>query len=369
MIALPLHQVAWKRILVLLLLILVPNSMVMQFQIFGPIDDRIGVATAIDLIICLPLAIYFFGFRKRVSLLFLFTFILFGLVVANWMIPREADAYLSYFTYSVIGLEACIIILELVLFIYVARRIPCLLTNYRQERNNHYHFLLSLSAAVQRTFTFNIDSLNKIRVVLGFVATDIAAVYYSLFSWRKSGATTDKHLQTFTFHKDGGYLGIFILLVHGMVLEIVAVHIMIAQYSHTAAWVLTALDLYTLLFIIADYQAIRISPVVLDDKGIHFQKGIRQYGYIAWEKVGKIEPNHDSRPSSREGSVSLVLQGLEKEPAPYVIQLKEPVEIRQVFGMRKWVNSVYVKMDEQRQFNETVNSFIKHGSQTEEQEI
>ncbi|WP_199868433.1 hypothetical protein [Virgibacillus senegalensis] len=356
------ESIAWKRIVLFLFLILLPNYLVMQVQLVGPVDDMVGLCTALDLVIILPLVLYFFGFKKRVSWLVLCAFIFWGLLLANWMIPSEADAYLSYFTQSVIVLEAGVILIELMLFIMVVKKFPLLLADYRKEKDVHYHFLLSFSAAIQRTFSFKNERLNKFQFALRILATDIAAVYYSLFSWRKTHPAMEHGKgHSFTFHKDGGYLGVFIMLVHAMLLEIIAVHIMVAQYSHTAAWLVTGLDIYALLFIIADYQAIRLSPVMLDSKGIHFQKGIRQYGFVSWEKVSGINENEKSvkEVSQDRKSISLALHGLEKEPIPYVIQLTEPVQIRQIFGFKKTIESLYVKMDEGRKFYGTVGSYIK----------
>ncbi|SDK46581.1 hypothetical protein [Sediminibacillus albus] len=357
-----LENIAWKRIVLFLSLIILPNYLVMQMQLVGPVNDMVGLCTALDLVIILPLVLYFFGFKKRVSWLVLCAFILWGLLLANWMIPSEADAYLSYFTQSVIVIESGVIVLELMLFAIIVKRFPVLLKNYRKEKNFHYHFLLSFSAAIQSTFSFKNEKLNKFQLTLRILATDIAAIYYSLFSWRKSvPAIVQGKAHSFTFHKDGSYLGVFIMLVHAMVLEIIAVHIMVAQYSHTAAWIVTGLDIYTLLFIIADYQAIRLSPVVLDSKGIHFQKGIRQYGFISWGKVSGINENGKSvrEVGQDRNSISLALHGLEKEQIPYVIKLTGPVEIRQIFGFKKTIQSLYVKMDEGHKFYETVGSYIK----------
>ncbi len=356
------ESIAWKRIMLLLSLILLPNYLVMQVQLVGPVDDLIGLCTALDLVIILPLVLYFFGFKKRVSWLVLCAFIFWGLLLANWMIPGEADGYLSYFNQSVIVLEAGVIVLELMLFAFLVKRFPLLFANYREEKQRYYHFLLSFSSAIQRTFSFKNERLNKFQFTLRILAIDIAAVYYSLFSWRKSPPVMEHGKgHSFTFHKDGSYLGVFMMLVHAMVLEIIAVHIMVAQYSHTVAWLVTGLDIYTLLFIIADYQAIRLSPVVLDSTGIHFQKGIRQYGFVSWEKVSGIGKNEKSVKEVNQDrrSVSLALHGLEKEPIPYVIQLQEPVEIRQIFGFKKTIHTLYVKMDEGHTFYETVAAYIK----------
>lgn len=353
------QHIAWKQIIFILIVIIVPNFLVMQVQPFGPIDDRIGIATAIDLVIILPLLLYFFGLKKRGSWLILSTFIVGGVLLANWIIPSEASDYLFYFNNSVIVIEGGIIMLELILLITVMKMLPLLLKNYREEKQRHYHFLLSFSYSIERTFSLENGRLKRFQFLLSALATDIAAIYYSLF-WRKNRLIELDKGQSFTFHKDGNYFGVFLMLVHAMALEIIAVHAMLAMYSHLVAWIFTAIDVYALLFIISDYQAIRSSPVVTDTKGIHFQKGIRQYGFISWEQVDELLENTKSPQEVNQDkeSVSLAFHGLEKERIPYVLKLKEPVEIRQFFGYKKTIRSIYLKLDNPREFNETIHSYL-----------
>lgn len=322
----------------------------MQFEVTGPANDLLGLASAVDLVLMLPLAIYFFGFRKRKSVFILLALVFWGMLLANWVIPNKADAYLSYFTYSVIILEAAFITLELFLFITILKKMPTLKKVYKLEQSQHYHFLLSLSKAMQQTFTFK-D--NKIQLFLRFIATDIAAIYYSLFSWKRKAPTfQDNQISAFTFHKDGAYLGVFFMLVHAMLIEIIAIHLIVMQFSHMVAWIVTVFDIYLLLFIIADYQAIRLSPIILDAKGIHFQKGIRQYGFIPLHDIQGIRSNHKSikEIEKDQKGLSLALQGLEKDPIPYVLILNKPVKIRHFFGKSKEIESIYLKLDDPQTF-------------------
>ncbi|MFZ3580040.1 hypothetical protein [Virgibacillus sp. DJP39] len=356
------NKIAWKRMLFFLFLIFIPNYLVMKIKLVGPVNDLIALGTAIDLVVILPLMLYFLGFKKRVSLLVLFAFVFLGLLLANWMIPREADLYLTYFNQTVLILEAGLITFELVVLVALVKKFPVLLNNYRKEKHIHYHFLLSFSAAIQRTFVFKNEKLNKFQFTLRVLATDIAAVYYSLFSWRKKAPIVKQgQTHSFTFHKNASYLGVFFLLVHAMALEIVAVHFLVAQFSHTWAWILTGLDVYAMLFIISDYQAIRLSPVILDSNGIHFQEGIRQYGFVQWKEVKGVTENilTPSEVDKERKSISLALHGLERDQIPYVIKLNQPVKIRQIFGFRKEILSIYIKMDNTEEFTSAINSYLK----------
>jgi len=352
--AISLKEIAWKRILFFLLLILIPNYLLMQVQITGWVSHSLGLATAIDLTICLPLIIYFFGFRKRVSILVLIGCMFCGLLLANWMIPNEADGYLSYFNNSFIALEAGIIASEVFIFIIVLKKLPLFIKKIKKEQKNHFHFLLSFSAAIRETFSFENKKLNKFQLVFRILATDISAVYYSLFSWKKKPPIMQNDEgKTFTMHKDGAYLGVFFMLVHAMAIEIVGVHMIIAQFDTILAWVVTVLDIYLLLFIIADYQAIRLSPVVVDSKGLHFQKGIRQYGFVPLNVIQEINENTKSIEEIKQDKkgFSLAIQGIEKERIPHVIELKKPIKVYQFFGYSKKVESIYIKVDDVHEFN------------------
>lgn len=70
--------------------------------------------------------------------------------------------------------------------------------------------------------------------------------------------------------------------------------------------------LYCSLFLITGPS--RLSPVVLDSKGIHFQKGIRHYGFVAWEQVYGVEENTKSpkEVDKDRNSIVLALHGLKK---------------------------------------------------------
>ncbi|WP_027955927.1 hypothetical protein [Halobacillus kuroshimensis] len=345
--SLSLSNIHLKRIFFFMMLILIPNLLVMRLELAGPIDDRIGTATAIDLGIILPLLLYFFGFKTRASWIVLPVLLFIGVLLANLIIPSHADGYLSYFNHSVIVLEAAVISFELLLLLIAVRKVPLFIRNYKAQKKERYHFLASFSAAVDHSFSFK--RVIHVQKVFHVLAVDLSAFYYSLFSWRK------QRPDGYTFHQDGAYTGVFFMLVHAMLIEIIAVHLMVAQFSHTAAWIVTALDVYALLFIIADYQAIRLSPIVLDRHGIHFQKGIRAFGSVPWEKVEGLYNN--DQPAEAD-SIELAFYGLEKETPPYVIRLKDPVTIRRPFGMKKNVTSIYLKVDDAAAFQE---AFHKKG--------
>lgn len=55
------NDIAWRRIFIFLTIIIIPNYLLMQVQIGGSVTDLTGLVTAVDLILVLPILLFFFG--------------------------------------------------------------------------------------------------------------------------------------------------------------------------------------------------------------------------------------------------------------------------------------------------------------------
>jgi hypothetical protein len=105
------------------------------------------------------------------------------------------------------------------------------------------------------------------------IAYEISVLYYGLVSWRQRvpiGAG-----RSFSYHRTGGYGAIVFLLIMVSAIEIVSVHLLVARASITAAWVLTGLGLYAVLWILGDFQAVRLRPLVVEDEVLRVRLGLR----------------------------------------------------------------------------------------------
>ncbi len=357
-------MISWKALTIALLLFVLPNFLLMKVELIGTVEPVMAIGTVLDLAILLPLVCYFFVLRRKPTFFIIIPLSLVGLLTANWFVPDYADQYLNMINKYVIIIEVSLILLELAIMIFILKRIPLLKRVTAQKQQTYYHFLRSFIEASQRVFTFRFKKLNQYQNFLRVLSTDLSVFYYVFFSWGKKKQERLQCLHqntlTFTYHKNGEYLGVFIMLVHALTIEIIAVHLMVMQYSHAAAWVLTALDIYALLFIIADYQAIRLSPVILDKKGIHIQKGLRFHAFIPYERIDQIiENNKDAKSVNKEkGTFNLTLGGLEAVNPKYKLILDQPIQAYSLFGIRKFIDAVYITVDENQKFYSEVNEIL-----------
>lgn len=253
---------------ILALLILCSNYTVMVIQPFEPVTDTLILASLFDLTIVLPLFFYLFVVRNRLSLITLLPVVIGGFWFAYFIVPHHDLLIFDYLKYGIYGLEGLFIVIELFLAAMLLRKIPTLYQNYKQQKEINYFYPPTMRTAMNKTFGE--------KKLIDIIVYDFSIFYYGFFSWKQKWVDRN-HIRSFTIHINSGYFGLFIMLVHAMVIEVIGVHFLIAHFwSPTAAWIFTALDLYALLWIIADYHAVRLSPIVIKDDKLYAQVGIRR---------------------------------------------------------------------------------------------
>lgn len=174
------------------------------------------------------------------------------------------------------------------------------------------------------------------RRLAAVLATEAAAVAYAVGCWRKPTPTDG-----FSTHRERSYLvlvGVFSFLV---VVETAGLHIAIGFLSTTAAWVMTALSLYGLLWIIGDTQAVRLSPVRLAPDGLSVARGIRWRAEVPYAIIDLVEPVEAApKTALRFGPIGTNV----------LLTLREPVVARGVFGRRRETREIALMIDGREAF-------------------
>ena len=79
----------------------------------------------------------------------------------------------------------------------------------------------------------------------------------------------------FTAYRETGWPAILILFGLLVIVESVAVHLLVALYSPLIAWILTATSLYTLVWLAAEYQSLRLCPIMIAGSELTLRVGMR----------------------------------------------------------------------------------------------
>ncbi|MEH7222727.1 hypothetical protein V7112_02845 [Bacillus sp. JJ1566] len=337
----------------LALLILSSNYTLMILQPLGPITEPLILASLFDLTIVLPLFFYLFVVRNRLSLVTLLPVIIGGFWFAYFIVPNRELAIFDYVKYGIYGLEGLFIVIELLLAAMLLRKIPTLYQNYKKQTEIDYYYPTAMRRALKTTFGQ--------KKLIDILVYDFSIFYYGFFAWKKKWVDRT-HTRSFTIHINSGYFGLFIMLVHAMVIEVIGVHFLIAHFwSPTAAWIFTALDLYALLWIIADYHAVRLSPIVIKDDKLFAQVGIRREIEVDLKTIKSIQPTITGKKErARENhSFAITLPNLFEEDPQFEIELTEPVLASLPFGMKKEMTKLYVTVDDKEAFLHEMSNLLE----------
>ena len=191
------------------------------------------------------------------------------------------------------------------------------------------------------------------------VTSEVAILYYALFSWRTQPVVGARDL-AFTYHRKSGYVGLLGTLAGVTVVEAAAVHLLVQGWSRTAAWVLTALSLYGLLWLLGFLQAVRLRPVLLAPDALHLRVGLRWSARIPYERIARVAPAGIAAPDRRAaGYLHAALLGAPR----LLLDLDEPVEVEGLYGLAKrGVSRVGVTVDDHAVFMAELEARVRAAS-------
>lgn len=179
------------------------------------------------------------------------------------------------------------------------------------------------------------------------MAAELSVWYYALLSWRKR-----PHVKTgeraYSYHNAGGYTNMMLGLGLAFPVEIVATHMLIAQWSVMAAIIVTLLSVYAALWLAGDARARIMRPVVLGKDKLRIECGIQMEAVVSIRSVtsaSSLEPKHlDKSDKLNYGTFY---------QANVWITFEEPVEVRTLTGTKS-VCAIGLSLDEPQDFMDTL---------------
>jgi hypothetical protein len=193
------------------------------------------------------------------------------------------------------------------------------------------------------------------RIVAHAIASEIALVWYALFSWRARPRVAAGEL-AFTNDRRTGAAGLLFGLAVASAMEIPVVHVLIAQESETAAWVLTIASAYTLLWILGFARALRLHPVTMGADAMRLRVGLVWDVAIPYASIASVD-DAPRQPVDRDapGHLHAAFAGTPQT----VLALAEPVDAQGIYGWRKrGVRQVGVYVDDPAAFRHELRARV-----------
>lgn len=304
---------------------------------YETIPENLSLAIILDLLITVPI-MYFIIIRKRNIPKFttIYPFLL-GIVIASYIIPPEHQYILSQIKSIVIPL------LEVTAISILLFKIKALNTSFKKTAGLDFYDKLIMAT----------DEIFPNRI--GPVLASEMAVFYYLFSFNKKDINPE--LEFSNYKKSGiiSVIGVFIFL---LIVETFAVHVLLASWNNTAAWILTILSLYALIQIISILRSMKQRPLFFNNQTqtLHLNYGFASYTRIPYSHIESIEVTRRS-PTNDKSHISLSIFDL-LDSSNLIISVNQENILYKMYGMKKPFQSIALFVDEKEIFAVKLNEII-----------
>ncbi|PEA12464.1 hypothetical protein CON42_26775 [Bacillus thuringiensis] len=332
-------------------LIMLSNYLLYALPIGPAAPKEVVLGSLLDCMFVIPIITYFFIIRKRYSLTYIVPVVIAGYIFARFIIPSDYLQDFSYVSYIIVAGEIAFVCLELFLLYKIVRKLPTIIKKYKEYKSEYSSFSYAIDAAF--------DATMKRNKLIDIIVTECKLIYYAFLSWREKVPEGE---YVYSYHKKTGAIGVYIMIIHATLIESIGFHYLLHQWNPVIAWILLILNVYAMIYFIAEIQAMRKNPLIVTEEQVIIQIGLGKKIVIPFTQIDNIAFYKDELLTAKEGKQVLDATVMEfiKEPATFEITLKEPVKAQLLYGFSKTVSRVHLNVDEERKFYDAVKEKLKH---------
>lgn len=199
--------------------------------------------------------------------------------------------------------------------------------------------ILHLARLFKRAKTQSVDPLEWLHAITHYLvrkelparmmAAELGVWYYALISWRKK-PSVEADDKAYSYHNAGGYMSVMLGLGLAFPVEIVAVHMLLSQWSATVAIVVTLLSVYAAVWLVGDARARALRPVVLGKDELRIECGIQMKGTISLGSIASVSC-HEPADIDKADRLNY---GTFYQANVWVV-MHDPVEVRTFLGTKR----------------------------------
>jgi len=324
--------------LALLFIVLVSNYTLYNSglgSVILPIETNgVVLGSLIDLVVVIP--ILWMLYKGKFSLKQSILLVAIGCIAARFIIPIEHLQPFVAVTWAGFALEGIIIVLEILLIATLVRYLPRVLADVRASSLPD---IFSFSKAVEKQFPQH--------PVIQMICSDLLVLYYGVASWKR------QERLGFTLHKNSSYIAFQLMIIHGIAIETIGINWWLHEKSMILSIVLLILNIYSVIFLIADMQAIRLNPVYVTDETIYISLGLMKRTEIDFNKIEEvIEDKGQLEGKLSKDTIDFVARDFGEAYPHVILKMKEPVEVTFMLGIKKHYNQVAIKVDQSQEFKQ-----------------
>jgi membrane protein YdbS with pleckstrin-like domain len=307
------------------LCVLTVSFFIVQTNEFANHTDLLSLAVTLDILLLIPggylLLAVALGWRK---LTVIPVFVL-SLISAHLLLPEAGESYLRI---AELGLAP----IELALLVFLTIKVRQIRRGYREAKGPEAEFQHTLEGVLAKIF----DHPRLVQIL----ASELSFIHYGLFAWRNRPRYTTTE-EVFTYHQKSGLgliVGVFLVLI---AIETPVLHYFISLEFPVLAWVVTALGLYAVVFILGDFNACRWRPIRVRNGNLELNTGLRWRCTIPLSEIEKVESTTFDI-EDKEGLLNAAVIGNQN----LLVTLKSTHAATGIYGFTKEFDRLAVTVDE-----------------------
>jgi hypothetical protein len=169
------------------------------------------------------------------------------------------------------------------------------------------------------------------RAVASGIATEVAAMILAVTGWFRRAPAG------YSMHRNTGFMAIVGVLCALAIVETVGMHLVIMQWSETAAVVSTVLSAYAVLWLFGAIHAVRLSPIRFLGDDLVIERGFGARVAVPRQLVAETTPIA----AKQDGALDLSYL----DPNVLLV-FREPVTVHRLFGRTKKADRITISVDD-----------------------
>lgn len=305
-------------------------------------NDTLSLAITVDLLLIVPL-VYLLVIRKsEIPKTTVVPVLILGLVIGYSFLPKENHNYLDIFKIYVLPL------IEMFVITFVVLKIRKVVKTYKKLKMATPDFFDTLKKVCVEMFPKRMASV---------VVLEVSIFYYSFVNWNKRTLANNE----FSYHKKSTTQSLLIALIMLIGIETVWLHIVLTKWNPIAAWILTALSVYSAFQIFGFAKALTKRPISIVNDSLILRYSIMNEAEIPLEDIESISL---SKSGLKKNKLTRMISPLgDLESYNTIIHLKKENTLVGLYGGEKKFTTIGLHIDESASFKEALEESLLRGNE------
>ena len=332
-----LHYPGTLLVLGLPLLLMGSLVIISKSSLFAQQPQALSLGITVDLLLTVPVLFYFLIRKTNIPNTTVVPVLLIGVLVCSAILPADRQQYLSLF--KTWGLP----VVEIGILSYIVYRLRQAIKRFRINSGESPDFFTTLKKTCEQFLP---------KGLVMPVATEIAVFYYGFVYWKRRKLRENE----FSYHRDSGSVSLLAAIIFIVAIETVVFHILLMKWSYMAAWILTAISIYSGLQLFGFLKSMGKRPIVIQGDRLILRYGIMAETEIDLKDIASVElSSADLRLDGETRKLSF-LGSLESHNV--VLRLKEENELTGFYGRTREYRNIAFYVDDKTRFRELLEACL-----------